>query len=238
MKRKALLSSLLVIAMCLCLIAGSTYALFTDSTEFNIAVTSGDVEIVSAAEVVQRWSAEGPVAAHNDKYLKDEKDNYYVHKEQASMFLNGGTADVNSGGTLVISKITPGDKVDVRINTLNLGDVAFRYRYIISVLDDKGLATGMVLTTHSGEVYEAVKSFTSEWFGVVGAGDTTTDLSKMISLELPVYADNQYQSEKTDQEDGRLAGEKSVTYKITVEAVQGNAVTTEALTSVEVYPLP
>lgn len=235
MKKKALLSSVLVIALCLCLIAGSTFALFTDSTEFNIAVTSGDVEILSTAEVVQRWSAEGPVEEHSDKYLKDENGSYYKHIERTDTFTNGGTADVDKNtGTLVIDKITPGDKVDVRINTKNLGNVAFRYRYIVSVLNDKGLATGMVLTTHSGEEYEAVKSFTSEWFDVVEAGATVP--SKDFSLELPVYAGNEYQSEKTAQEDGRPAGDISVEYKITVEAVQGNAVTTEELTTVEVYP--
>ena len=233
MKKKALLSSVLVIALCLCLIAGSTFALFTDSTEFNIAVTSGDVEILSTAEVVQRWSAEGPVEEHSDKYLKDENGSYYKHIERTDTFTNGGTADVDKG-TLVIDKITPGDKVDVRINTQNLGNVAFRYRYIVSVLNDGGLATGMVLTTHSGEEYEAVKSFTSEWFDVVEAGATVP--SKDFSLELPVYAGNEYQSEKTEQEDGRPAGDISVEYKITVEAVQGNAVTTEELTTVEVYP--
>ena len=236
MKKKALLSSVLVIALCLCLIAGSTFALFTDSTEFNIAVTSGDVEILSTAEVVQRWSAEGPVEKHSDKYLKDENGSYYKHIKRDDTFTNGGTADVDKNtGTLVIDKITPGDKVDVRINTQNLGNVAFRYRYIVSVLNDKGLATGMVLTTHSGEEYEAVKSFISEWFDVVEAGATVP--SKDFSLELPVYAGNEYQSEKTAQEDGRPAGDISVEYKITVEAVQGNAVTTEELTTVEMYPV-
>ena len=45
MKKKVLLSSIATIALCFCLITGSTFALFTDTTEFNVAVTSGDVEI-------------------------------------------------------------------------------------------------------------------------------------------------------------------------------------------------
>lgn len=233
MKKKVLLSSIATIALCLCLIAGSTFALFTDSTNFNIAVTAGDVEIKSTAEVVQRWSAEGPVDAHSDKYLKDENGNYYKHEAQALEFSNGGTADVDADGTLVINRITPGDKVDVRINTENLSDVAFRFRYTVKVVKDNGLATGMVLTTHSGEEYEAVKSFTSEWFDVVAPGAGVP--SKEFSIELPVYAGNEYQSEKTDQEDGRLAGEKYVEYQIVVEAVQGNAVVDGTATEVVIY---
>ena len=241
MKKKVLLSSIATIALCLCLIAGSTFALFTDSTNFNIAVTAGDVEILSTAEVVATYSANGPVDEHNDKYLKDENGAYYEHVEQTlGQFINGGTAAVEEGGTLVVSRLAPGDKVDVKINTQNLGDVAFRYRYTIKIATDNGLAKGMVLTTHSGEEYEAVKSFTSEWFPVVTAGDTTTDLSKVISLELPVYAGNEYQSEaegRTPEADG-LPGTKSVEYTILVEAVQGNAVTTENETFVELLTPP
>ena len=236
MKKKVLVSSILTIALCLSLIAGSTFALFTDSSEFNIAVTSGDVEIKSSAAVVYTYSAEGPVDEHNDKYLKDEKGNFYEHVVQnGGTFLNGGSAEVVQGGTLVINKITPGDKVDVRIKTENLGNVAFRYRYTIKVDVDEGLATGMVLTTHTGAEYEAVKLYTSEWFDVVAANDTTTDLSKVISLELPVFAGNEYQSESKAQEDGRAADDKAVRYTILVEAIQGNAVVTENKTYVELY---
>ena len=241
MKKKALLSSIVTMALCLSLIAGSTFALFTDSTNFNIAVTAGDVEILSTAEVVATYSANGPVAEHDDKYLKDENGAYYEHAVQTlGQFVNGGTATVEQGGTLVVNRLTPGDKVDIKINTENLGNVAFRYRYTIKIATDNGLAKGMVLTTHSGEEYEAVKSFTSEWFPVVEAGDTTTDLSKVISLELPVYAGNEYQSEadgRAPEADG-LPGTKSVEYTILVEAVQGNAVTTENETFVELLTPP
>ena len=45
MKSKVLVSSILTIALCLSLIAGSTFALFTDSAKNDIAVTSGTVDI-------------------------------------------------------------------------------------------------------------------------------------------------------------------------------------------------
>ena len=100
MKRKVLLSSIMTIVLCLCLITGSTFALFTDSSEFNIAVTSGDVEILSTAEVYATYSALGPVAAHDDVHLKDENGAYYKHVAQAvGQFSNGGTAVVGAGRT-------------------------------------------------------------------------------------------------------------------------------------------
>ena len=47
MKKKVLLSSVLVIAICLCLIAGSTFALFTDIADTSIAITSGNVKLTA-----------------------------------------------------------------------------------------------------------------------------------------------------------------------------------------------
>jgi predicted ribosomally synthesized peptide with SipW-like signal peptide len=246
MKSKVLVSSILTIALCLSLIAGSTFALFTDSSKFNIAVTSGDVEIKAWASIPTLWSAEGPVSEHDDKYLKDEYGSYYEHKVQTDFFKNGGTAYIDTNdGTVVVDRITPGDKFAVTINATNYSDVALRYRYTIKVLEDGGLATGMVLTTHDGQTeYEAIKSFTSEWFPVVEAGDGIPE--KTVYLELPVYAGNEYQSEHKGNQYYDAAGKekayddddfKTVKYQVLVEAVQGNAVVSDTETTAEVYPI-
>ena len=227
MKKKALLSSILTIALCLSLIAGSTFALFTDSTSFNIAVTSGDIEISATAEVNGVYSAKGADAA-DDKFLVDEFGHTYTHEGPLANdeFTNGGTAAVNQQtGTLEIVNITPGDRVDVDIVVDNTSNVAFVYRYKI-VANDTNLATGMVLTV-DGESFEAVKSWTSEWYPVVNPGSTVA--TKTISLELPVYAGNEYQTEVAE---GKT---ESVEYTITVEAVQGNAVTDDE-SEVVLYP--
>lgn len=252
MKSKVLVSSILTIALCLSLIAGSTFALFTDETKFGIEVTSGDVEIYATAGVDAVWSADGPVAEHDDKYLKDENDNYYKHVDPKTVvagiadntFINGGNAEIN-GSNLSINRITPGDKVDIQINVENRSDVAFRYRYTIKTVEDTNLATGMILTTHAGEEYLAVKSYTSEWFEEP-VTPNTKKLQHIISLELPVYAGNEFQSEHKGNQYYDDAGNEytyaediiqSVNYTIIVEAVQGNAVTTDAETFVEVYPV-
>ena len=226
MKKKALLSSILTIALCLSIIAGSTFALFTDSTSFNIAVTSGDIEISATAEVNALYSAKGHSTA-DDKFLVDEFGHTYTHDLRTDgKFYNGGTAAVNQQtGTLEIVNITPGDRVDVDIVVDNTSNVAFVYRYKI-VANDTNLATGMVLTV-DGESFEAVKSWTSEWYPVVNPGSAVA--TKTISLELPVYAGNEYQTEVAE---GKT---ESVEYTITVEAVQGNAVTDNE-SEVVLYP--
>lgn len=232
-KKKIILSSVMSIALCLSLIAGSTFALFTDETEFNIAVTSGDVEILAMAGISAVYSAEGTNGDAEDVYLVDENNYDYVHKEQAlvkdadgkvisGVFFNGGVATIN-GANLKIERLTPGDRVDVDINVENKSNVAMAYRYKITANDTDDLAKGMVVTI-DGVPYEGFASWTSEWFFATAPDGVAEAIPvKKISVELPVYAGNEYQSEKTDQEDGRRAGEKSVEYTIIVEAVQRNA---------------
>ena len=50
MKKKILLSSALTIALCLSLIAGSTFALFTSSKTFSIAINSANVKLEAQIE--------------------------------------------------------------------------------------------------------------------------------------------------------------------------------------------
>ena len=228
-KRNVLLSSILVIALCLSVIVGSTFALFTDKTEFDISVTSGDVEILATADVNSIYSAvKTDDSTLSDEFLKDEYGKYYTHEEQTDTFLNGGTAEVVNG-VVVIKRITPGDRVDIDINVANTSDVAISYRYKI-VSNNTNLATGMAVTTFNKDgsttATEALAIWTSDWYAAVAPGGTPEAIpTRTISIELPVYAGNEYQSEAVDQDDGRVAGVQSVEYTVIVEAVQGNAST-------------
>ena len=223
MKKRTLLASCLTIALCLCLIAGSTYALFTDSTQFNIAVTSGDVELLATAGITNVFSAKGCDAEHSNPYLTDEKGNCYVHDRQEPIlgryfFKNGGEAKIASGSLSVV-RITPGDRVDVAIKVDNKSNVAIAYRYKITAVESN-LAKEMVVTI-DGVKYRGLESWTSDWFladATEGVGAAIED--KIISIELPVYVDEECQSEGTRVQ--------SATFTITVEAVQGNAITDAA----------
>ena len=167
MKKKALLSSIATIAICVCLIAGSTFALFTDTTAFNIAVTSGDVEIFATATVNSIHSAVATTDSNlSDEFLMDESEWYYTHVEQQGTFINGGTAEVVDG-KVVINRITPGDRVDIDISVANTSDVAISYRYKI-VSNNTNLASGMVVTTFNKDdtttATESLAIWTSDWY--------------------------------------------------------------------------
>lgn len=240
MKKKFLLSSILTIALCLSLIAGSTFALFTDTTDFNIAVTSGDVEVYAKAELTDVWSAEASAVAA-DKYYVDEFKNTYDRKflgtttdangNVSGTFTNGGTATIK-GANLEILRLTPGDGVSFDIAVDNRSDVAIKYRYKIEA-NDTNLATGMVVTI-DGVQHERLSSWTSAWFSVTAPdGNPNPIINKEIKIELPVYAGNEYQSEyKNDPQ--KI---EKLEYTITVEAVQGNADFTEPEEFIY-YPVP
>lgn len=221
MKKKALVSSILTIALCLSLVAGSTFALFTNSDKFDIAVTSGKVEVDAEAVISGVYSAVGITdgSAVEDRFLIDEFDSTYKHERQPDdkTFINGGTAVVENG-SLTISRLTPGDRVDVDIKVTNKSNVAIAYRYKIVIDKEDGLASGMVLSllddlTFAEVAYEGFESYVSDWYSVEAPdGVAEAIVTRTISVELPVYAKNEYQN-------------KNVTYTIIVEAVQGNAVT-------------
>lgn len=227
MQKKVLLSSVLVIALCLSVIAGTTFALFTDEAKVNTVITSGDVEVTANLDIIGVFSAKALADQKNgraeDKFLIDENKQKYEHVNPQKgdyVFTNGGEAYLDAAkSTLTIDRITPGDRVDVKITIKNAGDVDMMYRYNIEAVDE-GLASGMVITADE-KAYEGAVNFTSAWSEVIAVGQSR---ERTLSFELPVYAGNEYQSE--DDVNAKYPGEKGVTYTITVEAVQGNAATT------------
>ncbi len=202
MKKKVLLSSIATIALCLCLIGGSTFALFTDKTEFNIAVTSGDVEVEATIKELNRYSVKPTV----DGSIKDEWGGSYEYEGPLATFTNGGTAEFDaSTALLTLTNITPGDKVEFNVSVDNKStDIAILYRYVIKCEDElmKGLNVYV-----DGVCYNSLKSYTSAWAKLDANQGIVTDF---IKIELPVTAGNEFEA-------------KTAAINVTVEAVQSNA---------------
>ena len=204
MKKKVLLSSILTVVLCLCLIAGSTFALFTSQKELDVEVTSGKVSIDASINNLQLWSVV-PDAAGT---VVDEYNQTYTYADQTlnGKFLNTGTAAVQSN-LLSLDRVTPGDKVSFTVNTANDSNVNIYVRYSIKLIGTESyLAHGLVLNVNGTE-YESVASYTSGWTPIAVGG--TLD-PVYFELGLPVDAGNVYQNGYAQ-------------YAILVEAVQGNA---------------
>lgn len=106
MKKRMLLSSIMMIVLCISLISGATSALFTSESKTNIAISSGKVEIEAFVENLALYSMDKPFDQN---------------------FENGGTASYENG-VLTIEKMSPGDKVEFEIKVTNSSNVDIQYR--------------------------------------------------------------------------------------------------------------
>lgn len=201
MKKKVLLSSVATIALCLCLIAGSTFALFTSQSEVGIEVTAAKVEMTANISGLELYS----VKATTNGIIKDEFGGSYAYDGPLATFANGGTATFEDG-VLKLNRVTPGDKVSFNIEGANTSDVAVQYRYVVECVKGEKLMSGLLVTI-KGVTYPILDSYTSVWSTLNPGSDITPE---PIVIEFPVKAGNEYQ-------------EESCEIKVTIEAVQGNA---------------
>ncbi|MBQ8496563.1 MAG: hypothetical protein IJ489_03800 [Clostridia bacterium] len=202
MKKKILLSSVLTIALCFCLILGSTYALFTSEADFDIAVTAGKVEISATINKALQ------VKSLEDKDFQEGK-----------VFSNGGTVSINEG-ELVIDKMTPGDEVKLAIDVTNNSNVAVKYR--VKATSAAIIGDGKVDLTDALEckvfidgqdfyMTKDAKTFESGWFEV-DANDAIPYIAVKVTFPngTPKH-DNQFQD-----------GTANISFVL--EAVQANGI--------------
>ena len=178
MKKKILLSSIMVIALCLCLIAGSTFALFTKSTTVNIAVTAGELDVEatileSSMETRSLGDAEGVFVEGNT-------------------FDNGGAVSLEDAA-LRIARMTPGDAVRFEVKVENTGNVAVQYKV---KWESAGVAEGktdmfdaLKVTVVSDDNNEFVGVNSYDALGAPGATTTFTVIVEFVNTS----DDNRYQ---------------------------------------------
>lgn len=200
-KRNIILSSCLAIALCVCMITGGTFALFTSESKVNIAVTSGKVEVDATAQVKALYS---PKSIAMDGTVTDA-DN----AASDTAFANGGTATID-GARLTVTNLTPGDKVSFDINVQNNSNVSTIYRcgYDIVAAEGSTLEKAYTLYSKLNFVFGTVTTnnvavYRSAWAELGNAAQLA------CSLELPTTTTND-------------AADLSLTIVFTVEAAQGN----------------
>jgi len=202
MKKKTIVTSIVSIATSLSLIGGSTFALFTDESNVNIAVTSGKVDVLATVQ-------------------QDSLKLYSFDVEQSNnTFENGGTAEFDANGALSLNRLTPGDKATFTISVANNSNVAIQYRVKMAVEGE--LANALVASASMGENENkrTLKSGRNTAWARVGVtdgkGNDIDDIN--VSVEFP----NTDDSISKDNKDNKYQN-KTANVSFTVEAVQGNA---------------
>ena len=173
MKKKTLFTSFLTIVMCLCLTVGATFALFTSSSEVDISVTSGTVNVI----------------ANVDETSVQTKKLYDTEYTQGANNMYEGVATFNNEG-LTLEKFIPGDGIKFNIVVKNESDVTVQYRTIITCKNDNGLFAGLNVSIGDKVGYNGV-TCVSNW-AKLEAG--SADAIVPIIVELPEGASNQYQN--------------------------------------------
>lgn len=170
MNKKRLISSLLTIALCLSMIAGSTFALFTSKDTIDVSVKAAKVNITANVENIA-LSSMGIASA------------------DGKTFANGGTAEFDEeNGVFTLTNIAPGDKVNFDIKITNNSNITIQYRVKWAVYGE--LLGALEAKLGDTEIANGV----SEWTPWTTAEANTKTLN--LSLELPTEAGDEYQ-EKT-----------------------------------------
>ena len=225
-KKKILLSAVLTIVLCLSLIAGTTFALFTSESKVNIAITSGKVKV--EAEIVGPFifSAtdnatlgtggeagtidEGPHAAtyyYEPKSVTTEEDGSF-----SGTFTNGGTAEyVAAENELTLDRVTPGDKVKCNVSIGNESNVNIKYRVVVTVTSGLKLFRALKVKINNTNLTGVSRVGNWTW---LPANQSIDDIP--VEIYLPIEAGNEYQ-------------DLSTAMTISVEAVQGNAHTSDEI---------
>ncbi len=206
MKKKVILSSILSIVMCLSLVVGGTFALFTSEDQTNIAVNSANVEVTATLEKADGEWVYSPTAI--DYTTEEIVDETNVADQTTGKFVNGGYASIDAE-KLTLTNMTPGDEVRLQIRIHNASTVAVKYQTRLWVSNDDGLFKGLEIKV-DGNPFTLTQQ--SSWTDMAVDCD---DIIVPVVITLPEGAGNDYQSKKTE-------------ISFSVSAVQANA-STDAL---------
>ncbi len=208
MKRKTrnsiIVSSLGAIALAGSLLAGSTYALFTSKDEVNIAVTSGKVDIKASISGLKTYSGVDLIGNPETDVLEETT---------TGNFTNGGTANID-GNTLTLDKMTPGDKATFNITITNYSNVNTKYRTIINRTESSDSTLFNALKFNIGGVNVEKSTI---WKTLNGVEETGTKVLTHYDCSVELPSDIK----------GTEYMDKSCGITYTVEAIQGNATTSD-----------
>ena len=204
MKKKILLTSLLSIVMCLSLVIGATMALFASRSEEDIAITSGRVDV--AAKIV------GLTTYSKDVQISEEE-------VAEGAFENGGKASFD-GDTVSLDRVSPGDRVVLRIDIANSSSIPSMQRVTLACRKGEALFGQLLVGIgDNGTDFTYYGSYASAWEDVAASGEGAASTSTVyVSVELPAYATENWQDMECD-------------ISLAVEAVQGNASVSEGKSS-------
>lgn len=121
-KLSVIVSAILVCMVCVSLIAGSTFALFTSQDKVNVAVTTAKVNVEATLANVATETEQNDLLNGANKVL--------------------GAEIVD--GKLEVTDMLPGDVVNVNLVITNNSTVAIKYRVCLEIVGAEGLVESLI----------------------------------------------------------------------------------------------
>ncbi len=201
--QKSGLRSFLTVLLCLSLIVGAAYALFTSFSQNDIVISSGTVDVKASFSIEDVYS---PTAIGTDCVITDATD----AADDKGVFANGGTVSINDA-TVTITNMTPGDKVIFKVDIVNSSSVEFLQRIALSFASENKdffdeLLIGLCDTADG--TYTYYSDYATAWTEGEAVSEPTTE-TKYLAVEMPAIVENDMQTQ-------------TCKFTLTIDAVQGN----------------
>ena len=194
MKRNVIVSALLAITLCMSVLAGATFALFTSTAKVNLSITSAKVKLLNAT--IENKKMYSLTEVNPDTLEGTEED-----RTAAGTFYLGGTA-VFEGNTLTLKKMVPGDRIAFDVKVDNESDIPVKYRVLVKEDGESNLTAALNIFVNN----EYYLGDSATGYTALAVGENVT---VPVSVELPISAGNDY-------------AEKTATLIVSVEAVQAS----------------
>lgn len=193
-KRNVIVSALLAITLCMSVLAGATFALFTSTAKVNLSITSAKVKLLNAT--IENKKMYSLTEVNPDTLEGTEED-----RTAAGTFYLGGTAEFE-GNTLTLKKMAPGDRIAFDVKVDNESDIPVKYRVLVKEDGESNLTAALNIFVNN----EYYLGDSATGYTALAVGENVT---VPVSVELPISAGNDY-------------AEKTATLIVSVEAVQAS----------------
>ena len=163
--KRSIWTTIVIAVLCLVIVTGSTFSLFTSKSGTDIAITSGNLDMTAMIDA-------------------DSLVLYSMGAQMTRNFANGGYAAFNDAKTeLSLNKITPGDSARFNIVLTNNSNIDFKYRVTCEV---EGILSEILVATVNSTL---IVSGQSEWMTWNEQGNTKI-LAIEISLPTGLFGDD------------------------------------------------
>ncbi|MBR2322026.1 MAG: hypothetical protein IKA54_00315 [Clostridia bacterium] len=162
MKKHSILTSILIIVMCLSMTVGGTYAMFATESKVNVAITLGKVDV--------------------EAYLKGDiklSSSYGYNLPETIANYNEETKQIE------VSNMVPGDQIDFTISVVNKSTVSAKYQVFVKIQGDDAVNGKFEVKALGNTITGAIDYEDPTWTDIEPSTDSEPFIDVPVSVALP-----------------------------------------------------